>query len=1002
MTSESNNNTNGLSTNELLRIEKLCDHVEALLRNSPETSRENVDELVLALPANLRSRARQELDILLADAKQSQRERQFQKDPPKNQGNDRDATEQTAIPIQTMELGDALPTPVRGNRFELHQKLGAGGAGTVWRAFDRTLGRWVALKAPHAESVADIERFLREARTVAKLQHPRIVRVLDTGRDDFGCFMVSELVDGVSLGEKLKHTSYSPIEAATLVSQIAEAVGYAHKHGIVHRDLKSHNILIDAHGQPFVTDFGLAKEWFHNEDELTRHGQIVGTPAFMAPEQAMGEVNQIETRTDIYALGVMLFQLLTGDLPFRGNVDSILDQVIHREAPSPRTLNRNVPVELEILCVKCMEKLPSQRLASAEFLRMELQRFIQHEPIVSKPISSLGRLKKFARRNPGPVYFGVLVSLMLISIVGISVVSAFVVAEGWSREFRLRIESELANKSTQQAIANETKALEAANEARLLAEAKSRIAIEEAALSQQSLQFLEGVIQSSDPVSWVLGSQLSTLKSTPKLSELLDVAAARVKSEMASQPRVQTRLMDTIANSYRGLGRFSEALQLLEQSKLIRVAAGLSNETSVQNEILRNEFYRGIIHQDLTEYADAETVYRHVLNACEIATNRDLLLEADVEFQFGWLLIAERKNSEAQTHFRRALAIREEHFAPNSNAIRAAMVGLEMSQSQNSGELSIDQLQSIVAGSDSLSRIASEYLAVLANRKLGNYDMACSIYSRIITELESQLSEQHPVYLLALGEYCDLLRRKGDFKLALPLVQKVISTAEAIAPNHVKLRDAREMFASELIRAQRFREAGEQLAKVLEYDKSNDRFSPSAIEASIWPNLLAGRSSDAIELATQLVNHENAAPAFKRAWYYYCQARSFDRAENREAAEYAGSESLRIADTVSELPTNPIWLERLSTIRASANDFDAAEFLIRSAVAQERAINPPMHPHTADRLNGLANVLLKSKKTSEAVAALSEALKIREATLPESDARITQTKKLLAELEVAN
>lgn len=991
MSLPSDENAISYSTEELLVIEKLCDQFETLLRGGADPSEVSIGEFIENIPPKLHSRARSELEVLLAEAKRvSVRQPTF------------DGRNAATLSKNSPEFGAVMTNPVRGNRFELHQKLGAGGAGTVWRAYDRTLGRWVALKAPHAESVTDIERFLREARTVAKLQHPRIVRVLDTGRDEMGCFMVSELVDGVSLGEKLKHTSYSPIEAAKLISEIAEAVAYAHKHGIVHRDLKSHNILIGPDGQPYVTDFGLAKEWFQNSDGLTMQGQVVGTPAFMAPEQAAGDSHLVETRTDIYALGVMLFQLLTGDLPFRGTVESILDQVLHSEPPSPRTLNQRVPVELDILCMKCMEKSPAQRLASVEFLKLELQRFIHHQPIQSKPISAFERLKKYSRRNPGPVLWGASAFVLLLLMVGISIVFAVVVSQGWSREFRLRVEAELANRAAQQAVANESLARQAANNAWAQAEFNYNFARQEAALSKQSLQFLEGVIQSSDPVSWALGSQLATLKSTPKLSELLDDAAVRVKSEMAGQPRVQSRLMDTIANSYRGLGRFTEATQLLEQSNLIRSAAGLDKDESVQNEILRNAFFRGAIHQDLSEYDAAEAIYQRVLKGCQTAATVDSLLEADVEFQYGWLAIAKRRHAEAQEHFQKALAIREASLAPNSNAIKAARVGLELSQSPSAGELSIEQLQTILSGNETLSRIASTYVAVLANRKLGNYDAACSIYARIIAELESQLTDQHPIYILALGEYCDLLRRKGDFKQALPLIQKAIKSSELIAPNHAKLRDAREAFGLELVRAQRFREAADQLAKVLEYDRANDRFSASAIEGLIWPYLLSGRSAEAVELATELVKHESNAPAYRLAWYYYCQARCFERAENKEAANYADAESLRLVSSLVESPTNPLWLERLSTINARAKDFVTAEMWMRESLAMERAANPPMHPHIADRLNSLANVILRNGKTTEAVELLNEAMRIREETLPDSDVRISQTRKLLVELESAN
>ncbi len=968
------------TTKDLLEIEKVCDQFEATFRTSGTA---NIESFVTMVADPLRDRIRTELNQLADELYDKIAQKASSKSSPS---------------LSTMPPSSQAIT-IRGNRFEIHQRLGTGGAGTVWRAFDRHLGRWVALKAPHAATIGDADRFLHEARTVAGLQHPRIVRVLDAGQDDQGCFMVSELVDGISLADKLKQSSFGFREAASLVAQIADGLAYAHRMGIVHRDLKPHNILIDAAGDPFITDFGLAKEWQQHADQLTVEGHIVGTPAFMAPEQARGESLGIEPRTDIYALGVILFQLLTGELPFRGNVDSILQQVITRDPPTPRTLLRNIPEELDILCVKCMEKAPSQRIASAELLRDELQRFLRNQPILSRPLGATGRLHKMAKRNPGLTLLGLVAASLMMIIASISVVSAVVVAKGWNREFGLRVDAELAKQKAEQAIENESKARQLAINAQAAAESNARRATEEALLSQQSLQFLESIIQATDPVSWILGSQLTAIKDAPQLNELLDTAATRVKTELANQPRVQTRLMDTIANSYRGLGRYVESKQLLEQSQLIRNAAGLERDPAANFEANRNTFYRGLIHQDLAEFDRAEECFQEATSKTTAGTVTDELFIADIEFQLGWLKAQQRRHDESKSHFERALAIRQRYLPAGSSAIKATQAGIEIAQAKHMSDLPLDQMESILAGDDRVSRIASDYLQMLALRSLKNYDAASTIYARIVQQLEETLSDQHPLYVLAVGEYADLLWHKGDYREALPQIQKAISIGEKLAPSHPKLRQARLTLAMELSRAQRFREAGEQFQKIIDQEKLSGSFSTEAHEGLLWAELVLNRPSQALEQAQMLCDRAGDQLLHQQAWHQYSLARTHKQLGNFEASSLADAEALRIAKSINDPPNHALWLERLGVIHASAGDFETAEAMYRKAVEIERGTHPAMHPRIADRITTLISILRKRNKRDEALALLYEALESREKNLPADDARIDETRKIIQQLE---
>jgi hypothetical protein len=293
------------------------------------------------------------------------------------------------------------PSLTRLGRFELVERVGVGGFGSVWKARDKELDRTVAIKIPRAGGMTgeEQEKFFREARAAAQLRHPNIVSVHEVGRDGDSVYIVSDFVRGVTLGDWLTGQQLTSREAAELCAKIADALHHAHEQGVVHRDLKPANIMIDSHGQPHLMDFGLARREV-GEVTVTLDGQVLGTPAYMSPEQAQGEAHKADRRSDIYSLGVILFQLLTGELPFRGNARMIMHQVINDEPPSPRKLNANVGKDLETITLKCLEKDSNRRYQTAHELALDLRRHISGEPIIAGPISGWERAWRWAKRKP--------------------------------------------------------------------------------------------------------------------------------------------------------------------------------------------------------------------------------------------------------------------------------------------------------------------------------------------------------------------------------------------------------------------------------------------------------------------------------------------------------------------------------------------------------------------------------------------------------------------------
>ncbi len=259
-----------------------------------------------------------------------------------------------------------VPMPVGGNtvgRFVIRGKLGAGAFGTVYRAYDPQLDRVVALKVPNPGVMADAkraERFLREAKAAANLRHPHIVPVFDAGQDGDTCYIASAFIDGKPLADTIEEKGTDFPRAARLARELADALAYAHDQGIVHRDVKPQNIMLDAHDRVHLMDFGLASR----QDEaakLTNDGAVMGTPAYMAPEQAAGQKGEAQPAADQYAVGVVLYELLTGTVPFKGPAPVVIHNAIHVEPDSPRKHRPYIPKDLETICLKAMAKKPEQR-----------------------------------------------------------------------------------------------------------------------------------------------------------------------------------------------------------------------------------------------------------------------------------------------------------------------------------------------------------------------------------------------------------------------------------------------------------------------------------------------------------------------------------------------------------------------------------------------------------------------------------------------------------------
>jgi eukaryotic-like serine/threonine-protein kinase len=311
----------------------------------------------------------------------------------------------SSISTERTEQSDMAATTIFQSKmcahFRLAELIGEGSYGFVYRAYDTRLDRAVAIKFPksHTLQLSDKSRFLREARAAAQLKHPNIVAIHEVGEEDGLPYIVTDFIQGLNLRQLLSTKKLSSQEAANLCLKIADALEYAHSFGIVHRDLKPANIMVDLKGEPALMDFGLAKRQ-ETDATMTIEGTLVGTPAYMSPEQARGMGSTVDRRADVYSIGVVFYELLTHELPFRGDREMLIYQILMEDPPNPKKLNSKIPSDLITICLKCMEKQPEKRYQNCTELATDLRLFQEGKAIQARRIGTIGKVWRWYIRNP--------------------------------------------------------------------------------------------------------------------------------------------------------------------------------------------------------------------------------------------------------------------------------------------------------------------------------------------------------------------------------------------------------------------------------------------------------------------------------------------------------------------------------------------------------------------------------------------------------------------------
>jgi serine/threonine-protein kinase len=483
----------------------------------------------------------------------------------------------------TMKPGKArvpgAPASVAG--YEILGVLGRGAMGVVYKAKQKGLNRLVALKmilaGGHA-SEREIARFRIEAEAVAQVHHPNIVQIYDIGEEDGKPYFSLEFVDGVSLHKKIDGTPQPPRQAAEFALQMARGMEAAHQKGVIHRDLKPANILVTKDGVAKVTDFGLAKR-VEAESGQTHAGTVLGTPSYMPPEQAEGRNQQVGPLSDVYSLGAVLYEMLTGRPPFRGATMLDTLQLVRTQEPVPPSqFQPGLPVDLETICLKCLQKDPVRRYASAADLAEDLRRFLGGEPILARPVGSVERAVRWCRRNPRIAVLTAAVVALVILWAGTSSVLA-VIAHNNAREAeenQKKAEAEAARANSEAKRANENADDARKNEATAVKNLK-------VAVGRQEVMF-QRMIALGEALQKKLRSRKISEKLAPEAKKVQDEFMTVLRDKMIELAReFEATDLTTFSSAaayqelgdllYR-LGRGKEALKQYEQAyKLIKKVA---------------------------------------------------------------------------------------------------------------------------------------------------------------------------------------------------------------------------------------------------------------------------------------------------------------------------------------------------------------------------------------------------------------------------------------------
>jgi tetratricopeptide (TPR) repeat protein len=860
-------------------------------------------------------------------------------------------------------VGDERPRRI--GEYELLDPIAKGGMGVVFRARQPRLGRIVALKMiRHMDAVSaeEVRRFQGEAQAIAKLEHRFIVPIHEVGQEGGRHFFSMSLVEGGSLADRLAAGPIDRRAAVVLLQRVTEAIAFAHSKGIIHRDLKPSNILMAADGTPRVTDFGLAKR-VNDSDDLTRTGEPIGTAPYMSPEQARGDVRAIGPESDIYSLGAILYEMLTGRPPFMAaSLVATLDQVAHLEPVPPSQLNPVIERDLETICLKCLRKEKQRRYSTAGQLADDLSSWLEGKPINARPVSRAERAWLWSARNRFLAGLLAAVCFLTVAVALGSSVAAVLLRAAWENERNERLVAEAARVRAEASEREERRQLEAARIAQCNAQAEEQRARREAATATRIADFLTSIFQSADPYGLEgIGFRTGPEEQVSRISarDILERAAERIPRELAAEPVVQARLMDTVGEVCRTCGLYGQAEFLLEQALDVKRRSLPAGHLDIAQAC----HHLGSLRHDQARYQEAEALFREALTIRTAHHDSFHLDVAATKFHLAWALANRGALTEAEVLFRDVMEIRKARLDPSHQDLTLAVFAITAVRT------AIDQnpeamARAIVDASVSLSGrsmatfalgLFEHQLAVLRRRQQ-NYPEADRHYRRVLLTVQETFGNELnlPAALLR-GDYAGMLRESGDYAEAEAQVRQAIAIGGRLFHCHPQTVHAEY-----------------ELAKLV-FDRGGYEEAEQLLDSAMERLRTGGQSrSCAAGLALRLRGEAAAARGDQqRATRFYLEARDI-------LVECLGSEhaetvtcDVRLGDALSSVGLAE-EAERVVGPWARQGDARALVGVFRSC---QRAGTPERISEALDAIRGLATELA-GRDVSGSVADLQPVVEV--------------------------
>ena len=728
-------------------------------------------------------------------------------------------------PTQTLrsEVKDITPGALIGGKYKLLEELGSGGMGVVYLAEQvEPVRRRVALKIIKLgmDTRQVVARFETERQALAVMDHPNIAKVLDAGATETGRpYFVMELARGIPLTDYCDRHKLSTQERLCLFIAVCQAVQHAHQKGVIHRDLKPSNILVviqDDRPVPKIIDFGIAKATDHRLAQrtlFTEQGQLIGTPEYMSPEQAEMSGLDVDTRTDIYSLGVILYELLAGALPFDsrklrsagfGEIQRIIREteppkastrlstakdtqaeVAEKRGTDPGSLLRLLRGDLDWITMKAMAKDRTHRYSTASELAADIERHLRHEPVSAGPPSAVYRIRKYIRRHKlGVAAAAVVMLAVLIGTAGTTI--------GLLRAVRAE-----------------------------------RKAVEEAATAKRVSDFLVDLFQVSDPGE-ARGNTITA-------REILDRGAKKVEEELAGQPSIQARLMDTIGTVYRSLGLYEKAGSMLGKALELKRRTHGDNDINVADTL----HSLGIVHDDQGKYEEAASLFQQSL---DIRSSRFGPDDPEVARSLNSLAIVrwnQGKYAEAEPLMERSLAIKEKALGPDHPDLANTLINLGVlkDSQQKYDEAETLLKRSLAISEKNLGPDHPDLGTILNNlgslyEKQGRRAEAEPLYARSLRIWEKALGPDHPDVAIAVHNLANLYRNLGRYAESEPLYLRSLAIFEKyLGPDHpyvgISLRERANLYRDQ----GRYADAEPLYIRSLQvFEKSQDENQPNLAE----------------------------------------------------------------------------------------------------------------------------------------------------------------------------